>query len=119
MSILTDPKSTPIDNLYKQGQIKNRVVCIKLNEIDDENGGELIVGGCDVEAEHWVPVLDTGFWQINLTKVEIITPDGLVKATYCDHPRHSCTAILDTGTNVLSKIIRFMKTKRKKTFESF
>ena len=99
---MTDDKSTPIDNLYTQGQIDKPLACIKLNERDADVGGELILGGCDVEADYWVPVEKTGFWQVNLTKVEVKTPSGEVKATFCGSDR-PCSAIFDTGANVLSK----------------
>lgn len=100
---ITDGSSTPIDNLYDQKQINKRLACIKLNEFDDEIGSELIIGGCDVEADYWVPVTSNGFWQINLTKLEIKTPDGEVLATICDHHNRPCTAILDTGASYISK----------------
>ena len=100
---LTDQRSTPLYNLYEQGQIKKRLACIKLNEVDDEVGGELILGGCDVEADYWVPIAKTGFWQVNLTKVEVKTSSGEVKASFCEHPHHPCTAIFDTGADDLSK----------------
>lgn len=87
--------------MYEQGQIKNRLACIKLNEIDEES--EMIIGGCDVEAEYWVPVADTGFWQVNLTKLEVKTPDGEVKATFCEQ-HGPCIAIFDTGADDISKM---------------
>lgn len=99
---ITDQRSTPIENLYKQGKIKNRLACIKLNGMDEKTGGELIIGGCDVDAEYWVPIDDSGFWQVNLTKLEVRTPDGEVKATFCD-PQRPCKAILDSGTSDISK----------------
>lgn len=110
---LTDQRSTPIDNLYEQGKIKSRLSCIKLNEIGEETGGELIIGGCDVEAEYWVPISNNGFWQVNITKVEVKTPSGEIKATFCNHPHHTCVAVLDTGADDISKIVRLSKQNMK------
>lgn len=116
---VTDHNSTPIDNLYEQGQIKNRLACIKLNELNEESGGELIIGGCDVEAEYWVPIANNGFWQVNLTKLEVKSPSGEVKATFCDHPRHPCIAILDTGADDISKIFRLLSQSKRKKISIF
>lgn len=97
---MTDPESTPIDNLYKQRQIKKRLVCIKLNDLTEDVGGELMIGGCDVEADFWVPNGEQGFLEVNLTKVEAVTKNGEVIATFCG-PKRPCTAVLDTGANIL------------------
>lgn len=70
---LTD-NSTIIDRLYEQGQIKKRVCCVKLREQKKTSKkSEFIIGGCDVEADYWIPVMKingkyTG-WRFNLTKV--------------------------------------------------
>lgn len=45
----TDPKSTILRNLYKNGHIKKRYACLKLHQLGEEPGGELLLGGCDVE----------------------------------------------------------------------
>lgn len=50
----TDPNSTVIENLQKQGYIQKRLSCLKLHQDSEQPGGELLIGGCDVEAEHWV-----------------------------------------------------------------
>lgn len=50
----TDQNSTPLDNLYAQGQIEKRLFCIKLSNKEVTPGGELIIGGCDVEADYWI-----------------------------------------------------------------
>lgn len=99
---ITDPASTPIDNLFAQGQIKSRLSCIKLNDEKDNVGGELIIGGCDVQADHWVPNDKSGFWQIKLNKIEVVAPDGEVKATHCAGPHKACIAVLDTGADDIS-----------------
>lgn len=99
---LTDKTSTPLDNLYEQGQIKQRLACVKLNGFNEKPGGEFIIGGCDVEADFWLPIAKSGFWQVNLTKVEVVTPNGEVKVTFCDKPNSPCAAILDTGADDIS-----------------
>lgn len=105
--------------MYEQGQIKNRLACIKLNEINEETGGELIIGGCDVEADYWVPIANNGFWQVNLTKLEVKTPSGEVKATFCDHPHRPCIAILDTGADDISKTLRLLSKQNQKKISKF
>lgn len=110
---ITDQSSTPIDNLYDQKQIQERLACIKLNGVDEETGGEMIIGGCDVEADYWVPIANTGFWQVNITKLEVKTPDGEVKASFCEHRgSHPCIAVLDTGADDICMIWNTTKTPR-------
>ncbi|XP_031637084.1 rhizopuspepsin-like [Contarinia nasturtii] len=83
----TDPLSTPLDNLYKQGQIKRRMFCIKLHELNDKPGGEFIIGGCDVELNYWKPLTVTGFWQISMSKIEVNTADGVNKLTLSNNKK--------------------------------
>lgn len=64
--------STIIDRLFEQGQIKKPISCVKLRP-RKESKSEFIIGGCDVEADYWIPVLTinrrfTG-WRLNLTKI--------------------------------------------------
>lgn len=101
----TDPKSTILQNLQKQGQIKKRYACIKLHQDKEQPGGELLLGGCDVEAEHWGRVWGNGLWQIPIDKVEVIGTDGKSKSSICgpDFIVSNCQAALDTGASQLSK----------------
>lgn len=101
----TDPKSTILQNLKNQGQIKKRFACVKLNDKSDQPGGELLIGGCDVEAEHWGRVAGNGHWQIPIDKVEVIGTDGKSRASVCG-PGSSvtnCQAVLDTGAAAIGK----------------
>lgn len=112
---ITDPTSTPMDNLQAQGKIQNRLACIKLNDLDADVGGELIIGGCDVEADQWIPNGKSGFWQVKLTKVEVVAPNGEVKATHCSGPHKACNAIFDTGADDISMNRQRKKPKIKST----
>lgn len=93
---LTD-KSSIIDRLYEQGQIKKRISCVKLRE-KGKSKSEFIIGGCDVETDHWAPVLKindhyTG-WRFNLTKVVLrsTTDDSELLTIETNNE-----AVLDTG----------------------
>lgn len=91
-----DEKTTLLDNLYDQGQIKKKVSCIKLKQLGAEPGGEFLIGGCDVEAEQWMPIVGNGFWQINIDKVVVAKPNG-EKLVFCEND--GCQALLDTGAS--------------------
>lgn len=92
----TDPISTPLDNLYEQGQIKRRIFCIKLHDLYDDPGGEFIIGGCDVEANYWKPLTVPGFWQISMTKIQVNSVDGVNKLTLSNDEKQY-QALFDTG----------------------
>lgn len=101
----TDPKSTILQNLKNQGQIKKRYACVKLHQDSVQPGGELLVGGCDVEAEHWGRVSGNGLWQIPIDKFEAIGTDGKSTASVCG-PNSivpNCQAVLDTGAAAIGK----------------
>lgn len=101
----TDPKSTILQNLKNQGQIKKRLACVKLHRADEQPGGELLIGGCDVEAEHWGRVWGNGLWQIPIDKVEAVGPDGKSRASVCGPGSvvPNCQAALDSGAAPIGK----------------
>lgn len=101
----TDPNSTILENLYNQGQVKKRYACVKLHQKNEQPGGELLLGGCDVEAEHWGRVWGNGHWQIPIDKVEVIGTDGKSLASICgpDSAVTGCQAIFDTGASTIGK----------------
>lgn len=97
----TDQSSTPLDNLFEQKQIAKRLFCIKFTRDKQKTleavptGGELSIGGCDVEADYWRPLSVDGFWQIKMTKLEVgAASDGGKKLTLCEN---GCEALFDTG----------------------
>lgn len=94
----TDPPKNLLDNLKEQGQIDKRLACIKLHDTD----GEMFVGGCDVEAEYWVPM--TGpTWKVKLDKLELKNGDKTVK-TICGGKTKACPpGVFDTGDSGSSK----------------
>lgn len=101
----TDPKSTVLENLKKEGQIKKRYACVKLHPDTEQPGGELLIGGCDVEAEHWGRVWGNGLWQVPIDQFAAIGTDGKQKAAICGpgSPVNNCQAVFDTGAAVIGK----------------
>lgn len=102
---ITDPKSTILQNLKDQGQISKRYACVKLHDKSTTPNGELLIGGCDVEAEHWGRVAGNGHWQIPIDKVEVIGTDGKSRSSVCgpDSAVTNCQAIFDTGAAAIGK----------------
>lgn len=95
----TDQQSTPLDNLYEQGQIKKRIFCVKLNQLGNQPGGEFIIGGCDVQATYWKPLSVTGFWQIKMTSLNVNSANG-APLTLCA-TENGCETMFDTGMAVI------------------
>lgn len=85
--------STPLDNLFNQGRITQRVFCIKLNPSETQPGGELFIGGCNVEALYWKPLTVAGFWQLRMTRLSM-TMNGVSRLNLCTQ---GCEALFDTG----------------------
>lgn len=89
-----------VDRLYEQGQIKNRVACVKAR-LKSQSKSEFIIGGCDVKADDWIPVLKvnsvgntyTG-WRVNLTKIVIRSKADNSKLLTIETNNE---AVLDTG----------------------
>lgn len=96
-SVAQTDNITIIDRLYEQGQIKKRISCVKLRE-QKKTTSEWLVGGCDVEADNWTPVLKindryTG-WRLNLTKIVLrSTADNSALLTI----ETNNEAVFDTG----------------------
>lgn len=68
-SVALIDNSTLFDRLYEQGQIKKRLACIKLHNERDSTDSEFIIGGCNVEADYWLPVVRKTHWTVTLTKI--------------------------------------------------
>lgn len=97
----SDTKSTPIDNLFDQGQIKKRMFCIHFNQKDATPGGELIIGGCDVEAEKWLELSQPNVtWQTKVSSVDVIptNPNDTKTITVC---KDGCNVLFDTGSAII------------------
>ncbi|XP_075404153.1 pregnancy-associated glycoprotein-like [Tenrec ecaudatus] len=91
--------STPFfDNLLKQGVISQGVFAFYLTGSQDEKGSVVMFGGVDssyYKGElHWIPVTRPNFWQFT---IDSISMNGNIIS--CSH---SCQAILDTGTSLVS-----------------
>lgn len=105
---LTD-KSTTLERLKDQGQIKKAIACVKLAQ-EKVGKSEIIFGGCDVDAVY-APVMKingkyTG-WRLNMTKLVMRSGD---KEVLTLEPNHE--TVLDSGsgarlgvpTKILKKI---------------
>lgn len=100
----TAPEKNILDNLKDQGQIDKRMACIKIRDTD----GEMFLGGCDEEAEFWVPMAVPGpAWKIKLDKLELKN-NGKVVKTVCGPDNPCPLGVFDTGDSGTSK-----KSKRK------
>lgn len=92
----TDDK-TFVERLSEQKQIQKRVFCFKIHSREQATPSELILGGCDVEADHWVPVVRKTLWIVTLTKIVLTsTTNGAELLTL----EPNAEAILDTGGNM-------------------
>lgn len=92
----TDLTSTPLDNLYNQGQIARRLFCIRLYQLGFIPGGQIIIGNCDVPALYWKPLSVPNFWQIKMSSVVVRPANGSPRVTLCGNP-NGCQALFDTG----------------------
>lgn len=89
-------KETFIERLKKQGEILRSVFCFYLNGQYASKGGELIIGGCDVKAEIYIPLSKRGYWEFHLQSLVVSSHSG-GDMLICNH----CSGILDTGTSLI------------------
>lgn len=95
-AVQTD-NETLVDRLFQQGQIKKRLLCIKLHYKKISLPSELIIGGCDVDAKYWLPVVRNFLWTITLNKIVLTsTTNGSELLTI----EPNAEAIIDTGGNI-------------------
>lgn len=88
---------TFVERLSEQKQIQRRLFCFKIHAKEQSTPSELILGGCDVEADYWIPVVRQSLWIVTLTKIVLIsTTDGSELLTL----EPDAEAILDTGGNM-------------------
>uniref|UniRef100_A0A4W4GYQ9 Renin n=1 Tax=Electrophorus electricus TaxID=8005 RepID=A0A4W4GYQ9_ELEEL len=88
------------DNMMNQNKVDQPVFSFYLStNASNGFGGELLLGGVDEELFvppiNWVPVTLKGYWQIKIDEVKL---QGTT--TFCRS--HSCQAIVDTGTSLIS-----------------
>uniref|UniRef100_A0A4W4GY72 Renin n=1 Tax=Electrophorus electricus TaxID=8005 RepID=A0A4W4GY72_ELEEL len=87
------------DNMMNQNKVDQPVFSFYLStNASNGFGGELLLGGVDEELFvppiNWVPVTLKGYWQIKI--------DELLQGTTTFCRSHSCQAIVDTGTSLIS-----------------
>lgn len=108
----SSPDETPLDRLKTQGLIRERVFCLHLNDQKPKIGGELIIGGCDVEAEFYVPVSYPGRWQFYVSLIQFtqkIEKHNKEHNKGSLHPqqilftacKNGCHALLDSGSSYI------------------
>lgn len=100
----SSPHKTPLDRLKDQNVIKERVFCFHTNGHKDKLDGQLIIGGCDVEAKFYLPVKKSGYWHFHMNSIEVIHHDKnsnqkQVLTTGCNG---GCDVIIDTGSTEIS-----------------
>lgn len=95
---VSDNRQGPIDRLYNQGLIKRRMFCFILNHQTASIGGELQLGGCEVQPTVTIPLTHASYWQFLLSSITITSSNG-AQTQVC---RGGCQAIMDTGTSVIT-----------------
>lgn len=98
--VQTDDK-TLVDRLFEQNQIRKRVFCIKIHYKKDSIPSEFILGGCDVEADYWVPAIQQSYWTVNLTKIVLTSPTNGSELLTLEP---NAKANIDTGGNMGKKM---------------
>ena len=99
-SISVDQLSTVFDNMVNQGKVDQPVFSFWLNRNPDEsNGGVLVLGGSDdslyTGEMNYVDLMEETWWHVNMDNVTVGTDTSMA----C--PK-GCTAILDTGTSLIT-----------------
>ncbi|CAG9464763.1 unnamed protein product [Pedinophyceae sp. YPF-701] len=90
----------PFYNLFEKGLVDQDVFSFWLNRNeDDENGGELVLGGVDpahFTGEHtWVPITHPSYWLFTMSGLTVPDKGG----SFCVG---GCNAIADTGTSLIA-----------------
>lgn len=100
----SSPRKTPLDRLKDQNLIKDRIFCFNINSQKDKVDSELIIGGCNVEAEFYLPIKKSGYWQFHMTSIEVIHHDKKTnkKQALTTECNGGCDVILDTGSTQIS-----------------
>uniref|UniRef100_A0A8C6QVR1 Napsin-A n=1 Tax=Nannospalax galili TaxID=1026970 RepID=A0A8C6QVR1_NANGA len=89
----------PLDTLLEQGLLEKPVFSFYLNRVSEgSDGGELVLGGSDpahyIPPLTFVPITVPAYWQVHMDSVKVGT--GLYLCA------HGCSAILDTGTSLIT-----------------
>ncbi|PWA53073.1 aspartic peptidase A1 family, Aspartic peptidase domain protein [Artemisia annua] len=89
-----------MDNMMKQGLVKDPLFSFWLNRhANEKNGGEIVFGGIDPnhhEGNHtFVPVTRKGYWQFNFE-------DVLINGKSMGFCQNGCSAIADSGTSLIT-----------------
>lgn len=89
----------PLDTLVEEGLLEKPVFSFYLNRDSQcSDGGELVLGGSDpahyIPPLTFLPVTVPAYWQVHMDSVKV--DSGL---TVC---AHGCSAILDTGTSLIT-----------------
>lgn len=96
-SVALIDNSTLFDRLYEQGQIKKRLACIKLHNERESTDSEVIIGGCNVEADYWLPVVRKTHWTVTLIKIVLRSTANNSELLKLET---NAEAIVDSGGNL-------------------
>lgn len=89
----------PLDAMVEQGLLEKPVFSFYLNrDSEGSDGGELVLGGSDpahyVPPLTFIPVTIPAYWQVHMESVKVGTGLSLCA--------QGCSAILDTGTSLIT-----------------
>lgn len=97
------PNSILLENMKRQGLIKNRIFYVALNHYTDSTGGEIVFGGYDATQKiFWTPVTQPGWWQFKMSSIQVIKKkwkQNNILFTACNG---GCETIMDTATTLIS-----------------
>lgn len=99
----SSPDKTPLDRLKTQGLIKKQVFCLHLYDQKARIGGELIIGGCDTEADFYVPISKPGHWQFHVSFIQFTKQNEKLdkKQILFTACKNGCQAVLDSGASLI------------------
>lgn len=96
--------NTPLDRLKAMNVISERIFCFHMNDKKSKTVSELIIGGCDVEAEFYANVigsekLENCHWRFNISSIQLKNTDNVgIFFTDCGY---GCLTLLDTGSSII------------------
>lgn len=94
--------NTPLDRLKAMGVISERIFCFHMNDKKSKIVSELIIGGCDVEAEFYANVILSGSnsdWRFNMSSIQLKDKDSeTILFTDCED---GCLTLLDSGSSII------------------
>lgn len=69
------PDKSPLDQVKEEHLINDRVFCFNFDGEMSGGSCELIIGGCDIPAQHYENLTNLANWEIEMPLIEIIRTD--------------------------------------------